>query len=440
MNALDLLYIPAAAVTAPWWARKTRGGWAERFGRLDALPARRPSVPRVMLHAVSVGEVGTLRSLVPLLVSKGLEVVVSVSTDTGLKRAREIFNAAPNVFTVRYPLDFSPAIERFFEAVRPDAVALVELEVWPNFVAFCERKAVPVGVINGRLSPRSFRGYSRFARFFRPTFQRLAFACVQDDDYAARFRAMGVPDARLHISGSMKWDTISLPDDPPSGPKGPSADADGRPLPPEAAALAHDLGIDRARPLVVAGSTAPIDATRTEEGLLNSAVGVNAQLLCATRRPENYGRAFADLGGPARCVRRSAKTRANPGQSRFLLDTIGELRTAYALADVCVVGRTFADLGGSDPIEPIALGKPTIVGPSVNNFASIVKAFDDAGAIVCTDEHSLGPTIGSLLSDPDRRADLAERGFRCIRAHQGATGRHADMIMSMLAAPKHPER
>ncbi len=430
MNALDLLYIPAAAITAPWWARKTRSGWGERFGKIESLPERREGLPRVMLHAVSVGEVGTLRSLVPLLTARGVEVVITVSTDTGLKRARELFAQQANVFTVRYPLDFSPAIARFLDAAKPDAVALVELEVWPNFVKTCSDRNIPVGVINGRLSARSFRGYHRLLRFFRPTFERLAFACVQDDDYAARFRAMGVSDARLHITGSMKWDTITLPaDTSDSGPKEPSAAADG---------LARALGIDRSRPLVVAGSTAPIDASRTEEGLLDEAIGANAQLLCATRKPENYDRAFADLGGPSSCVRRTARTPATTGQSRFFLDTIGELRHAYELADVCVIGRTFADLGGSDPIEPVALGKATIVGPHVTNFASIVKTLESAGAIVRADETSLGPTIGALLSDPAQRAERARRGFECIRAQQGATQRHLDMILGMLAHQPRP--
>src|SRR5471030_2830419 len=111
MNLLDTFYLPAAVVTAPWWARKTRSGWGERFGHIAPLPPAAPGKKRVLLHAVSVGEVGTLRGLV-----------------------------------------FSPALARFCDAVRPDVAALVELEVWPNFIAECGRRGVPVGVINGRLS------------------------------------------------------------------------------------------------------------------------------------------------------------------------------------------------------------------------------------------------------------------------------------------------
>lgn len=428
MTPLDLLYIPLAAATAPWWARKARSGWGERFGRIDVLPEKRPGMPRVLLHAVSVGEVSTLRGLVPMLCEAGVEVVVSASTDTGLARARALYGTMPGVFVVRYALDFSPAVDRFLSAVRPDAVALVELEVWPNFIRACEARAVPVLVINGRLSARSFKGYSRLRRFFAGTFSRLSLACVQDADYAARFEHMGVERSRVRITGSMKWDATPIV---PPGEHVPGAND-----------LAAALGIDRSRPLIVAGSTAPTPGS-CEEALLHAACPPGVQLLCAPRKPEHYDTAFAALGGPARCARRSTGTRAT-NADRFLLDTIGELRLAYALADVVVVGRTFGDLGGSDPIEPISLSRPTIVGPAVSNFESVVRAFKDAGAIQQCSAADLPATISALLSDRDRAARLVDSGLACIRAQQGATRRHADAILAHLpraaARPEAPAR
>ncbi len=424
MNALDALYLPLAIITAPWWARKTRSGWGERFGHIPLLPAKQPGVPRVLLHAVSVGEVGTLRGLVPMLRGRGSEVVVSVSTDTGLKRARELFENQPGVFVVRFALDFSPAVNRFLDAVRPDVVALVELEVWPNFVALCGNRGIPVGVINGRLSVRSFRGYRRFRRFFAKSFGTLAFVGAQDGDYAARFRAMGVPENRLTVSGSMKWDATGIL-------------APGEELP-GAAALARELGIDRSKPLIVAGSTAPMpgtSASATEDGLLHAAVPEGVQLLTAPRRPEHREAAFAAMGGPSRCVRRSDRAPAKPGQDRFLLDTIGELRQAYALADVVVIGRTFDPApGGSDPIESVSLGKATVLGPHSANFEYVVRTFRDADAIVITDAASLPAMLRDLLADRPRREALAGNGAAAIHSQQGATARHADMILAALAA------
>jgi 3-deoxy-D-manno-octulosonic-acid transferase len=412
MNALDLLYIPLAIITAPVWAGKKRHGWRERFGHTPALPA--PTRPRVLLHAVSVGEVNALRPLVPLL-TPHVEVVISATTDTGLTRARELFDQTCTV--VRYPLDFSWAVRRFLNAIRPDAVALVELEVWPNFVRECARRSIPVGIINGRLSERSFRGYRRLRGFFGGLLRRLAFAAVQDEAYAERFRALGMPEDRCLITGSMKWDSAYVA-------------GEGVPLVPGAVELATELGIDRARPLIVAGSTGP-----GEEELLHNATPPEVQLLCAPRKPERFDEAAAALPGCVRRTQRPAGSPAGRPADRFLLDTIGELRKAYSLADVVVVGRSFGDLFGSDPIEPIGLGKATVIGPAVDDFATVVEVFERGGGIVRVTRESLPGVLRDLLADPARRRELGERGRACIRGQQGASRRHADLILGLVARP-----
>lgn len=417
MNALDALYIPAAILAAPWWARKARSDWSGRFGRIATLPPAAPGTKRILLHAVSVGEVNALRELVPRLRGSGVEVVVSVGTDTGIARAKANFGALPGVFVVRYALDLSGAVRRFLDAVKPDGVALVELEVWPNFVRECRERSIPVCVINGRLSARSFRGYRRARVFLRRTFSSLSLVCAQDQAYAARFEAMGVDPARLRVTGSMKWDAAGIGES-----ERPSA---------EALKLRDELGIDPARPLIVAGSTAPAGGT-SEEALLHAACPEGVQLLCAPRKPEHAQAAFDALGGAGRCARRSSKTRAPAGTDRFLLDTIGELRHAYAIADLVVIGRTFGELGGSDPIESAALAKATLSGPNYSNFESAMASLLDAGAIRVVNAHTLRAEIRSLLKDASVRRDMGQRAVACVRANQGATGRHARAILSMV--------
>jgi 3-deoxy-D-manno-octulosonic-acid transferase len=409
MTLLDLLYIPLAIVTAPAWAGKKRQGWRERFGHTPPLPAGERK--RVLLHAVSVGEVNALRPLVPLL-TPHVDVVVSTTTDTGLARARALFAASCAV--VRYPLDFSWAVRRFLDAVRPDAVALVELEVWPNFIRACTRREIPVCIINGRLSERSFRGYRKVRRLMKGLLGQLAFAAVQDEDYAARFRALGLPAERCLVTGSMKWDSAHLA-------------AEGVPLAPGSLELATELGIDRSRPLIVAGSTGP-----GEEALLHAATPPEAQLLCAPRKPERFDEAAAALPGCARRTQRPAGGPAGRPSDRFLLDTIGELGRAYSLADVVVVGRSFGDLYGSDPIEPIGLGKPTVIGPAVADFATVVGAFEKGGGIIRASREDLPKVLRDLLADPARRRTLGERGRACIRAQQGASQRHAELIRGVI--------
>ncbi len=421
MHLLDALYIPAAAVLAPWWAFKKREGWNERFGKIQPLPPTRHGA-RVLLHAVSVGEVSALRELVPLL-ARDTDVVVSATTDTGVRRARELYSACAHV--VRYPLDLSWCVRRFLDSVRPDAVALVELELWPNFVRECERRSLPVSVINGRLSERSFKSYRRIRPAIRPTFARLAFAAVQDDTYAQRFRAMGVAADKCLVSGSMKWDSARI-EDTVNG----------------ADELAAAMGIDLSRPLIVAGSTGPIPPTTittalgprtitSEEELLHLACPRGVQLLCAPRKTDRFGEAAAVIPG---CVRRSRPGQGDPATGRFLLDTIGELRAAYSLATLVVVGRSFGGLFGSDPIEPIALGKPVVIGPFVDDFRQIVSDFEAAGGLVRADANTLASELLRLISDPLGRSELASAGRSVIRSRQGASLRHADLIVGLLAS------
>jgi len=287
-------------------------------------------------------------------------------------------------------------------------VALVELEIWPNFVGACSRRSIPVSVINGRLSERSFRGYRRIRPWIGPSFRRLSFAAVQDEGYAERFRAMGVPDDACSVTGSMKWDASLLADEVEGSEE-----------------LARDLGIDRNRPLVVAGSTGP-----GEEAMLHEACPDGVQLLCAPRKPERFVEAGAALPG---CVRRSATGgptgRGGGRATRFLLDSLGELRRAYALADVVVVGRSFGDLDGSDPIEPVSLGKAVVIGPRHSDFGVIVEALRLAGGIEVCEANALGGVLRELLADGGRRERLASRGRACILEHKGASERHALLLI-----------
>jgi 3-deoxy-D-manno-octulosonic-acid transferase len=402
------VYLVAALLLAPVWlvgrfrTGKLRTDWGGRFGRTGVLSE--PKGPRVLVHAVSVGEVNAIRGLVTRLRDGGAEPVISVTTDTGHARALALFGDRSAV--VRYPLDFSWAVRRFLRSVRPRAVVLVELEVWPNFTAACRRSGVPVCVVNGRLTARSFSRYRRLGRLIRPTFGRLAFAAVQSEAYARRFVALGTAGDSVHVTGTMKWDSAELKPDTAA-----------------AEALAASMGIDRERPLVVAGSTAP-----GEHELLREAVPEGVQLLCAPRRPEWFDRAAQELPG---CVRRSAGDRGSP-TGRYLLDTIGELRAAYALADVAVVGRSFFDLHGSDMMEPIGLGRPTIVGPSVSDFQDTVDVLLAADALVqCTRDH-LPAEIRRLLEDDDRRAELVRNAAREIERRRGATDRSAALIRPLL--------
>ncbi len=408
---IDVIYLIVAVITSPVWlvrmvrTGKIRTDWAGRFGLTGPIPA--PRRPRVLLHGVSVGEVNAIRELVETLSAPPIEaeIIVSATTDTGCSRAKSLFDGRHRV--VRYPLDFSFAVRRFLRSVRPDVVVLVELEVWPNFVRAAARQGCPVCVVNGRLTDRSVRGYRLLGPALRPSFRGLAFVAAQNDAYARRFGEMGVPRERRNVTGTMKWDTAEIADH-----------VDG------SEELAESMGIDRTRPLVVAGSTAP-----GEHELLVGAVGEKVQLLCAPRRPEWFDQAAAAMPG---CARRSHGD-CGSKTGRFLLDTIGELRQAYALADVAVVGRSFGNLHGSDMMEPVALGAAVVTGPAVLDFRDTVDALLAGDGLVQTDRRNLRETLAQLLADPERRRQLVENGRVVLRAHQGATQRNAELIAVLLS-------
>ncbi len=400
---LDAVYLLLALVSLPWVLRKRRDGWGERFGRIEPLPAKQDGRPRIMIHAVSVGETNLVRALVTRLAEEA-EVVLTVTTDTGIARARALYEGIAHVR--RYPLDASFSVRRFLRTVEPDAVALVELELWPQFVRECSMRGIPVSVINGRLSARSFKGYRRLRFFIGRFFGDLAWAGVQDEVYASRFTEMGVPS--VEVVGTMKWDAAQTGD--PEG----------------AAQLAREMGIDLSKPLVVAGSTAP-----DEHELLREAMPDGVQLLCAPRRPEWWDGAASTFPD---CVRRTKPNEGDPATGRFILDTIGELRDAYALADVVVVGRSFVDLFGSDPMEPAALGKPVLIGPNVSDFQWVVNVMAADNAIVRTNAETLAADLARLLNDPEERRALGERARACVESHRGATERYAKKLISVARA------
>jgi len=417
--ALDMAYAVGALALSPVLAYrlvrtgKWRTDWPARFGRCRVRSPHASATTTLLIHAVSVGEVNAIRGLVSQLVARGgesLRIVVSATTDTGFERARRLFQQPVEV--VRFPFDFSTCVERFIDAVKPDVVALVELEVWPNFIQCCTRHRIPVGIINGRLSARSFRGYRAIRPLIAPTFRRLAFAGVQNRDYADRFIALGANPRHVTVMDSMKWDNARI---------------ENRAEVVAGSALAQAMGIDPGRPLIVAGSTGP-----GEERCLMDTCPQESQLLIAPRKPERFDEVAALAPGIIRRTEHpdGSGRPVDTGTRLFLLDSIGELRDAYALADVAIVGRSFLGMHGSDPLDPISLGVPTLIGPCHEDFAELVAALAEAEGIVVTDEP--GPEAARLLAEVDRGERLAENGRRVITRKHGATRRHADLLWNHL--------
>ena len=408
----DLCYAILAIATAPiWlvrmvWTGKIRTDWPARLGRGESLPAR-GARPRILIHAVSVGEVNAIRGLVDRLANDRMqpEIVVSVTTDTGIARARALFGERHAV--VRTPFDFSFAIRRWLGRVRPDVLVLVELELWPNMTRLAKARGIPVAVANGRLSERSIKRYRLIGGLVRGMFSRAELVLAQNKQYAERFTELGARE--VLVTGNMKWDSIAIRDTVPGVEK-----------------LADEMGLVKGAPVVVAGSTEP-----GEELLLRDALPDGVRLVIAPRKPEWWDGVAANLPG---CVRRSRNERGTPDTHYFLLDTIGELSTAYAFADVIVMGRSFGQLYGSDPIEPASLGRPVVIGPRVADFREVVALLKDGGGLLQVEAAELKPTLARLCASAEARAEVARNGRAVIRAQQGGTARTAEVLLAMLAS------
>lgn len=434
----SLAYLPFLVYSALVHG-KNRRGWGERFGGVARRDACRP---RVWVHAVSLGEVNATPRLVEALrqASPDADIVVSTTTDTGFARAVELYGREA-VF--RFPLDFSLVISRVLRRIRPTLIVLVELEVWPNLIEQASRAGIPVAVVNGRLTARSAQRFGWLGHIARRMFGRLSWVGAQDEAIAARFRNLGVLPERVAIVGSMKWDTAVIADTVPG-----------------AEQLAAEMGLSSDRPIWVCGSTGPgeetlllqayCDVLEKWRGLargvqvVGGGGGAVPALVLVPRKPERFEEAAQLIQrGGFHPVRRSEPTTWAPGPvstPRVVLgDTLGELRKFYALADIVFVGRSLVPLGGSDPMEVAALGRPMVVGPHTDNFAAPIEALLNESACVrvsSIDELSLA--VLELLTDRDRARAMGMRGQELARRHQGATRRMAAALQALMADKRCP--
>ncbi len=416
---LDCLYLLALAASLPWllWRSLRTGRYrsglrAKLLGHLRVPPNPRPTV---WFHGVSVGEVHLLVTLVAAFRERhpGWRVVVSSTTDTGLAEVRARF---PDLTVVPYPFDFSWAVGRALDTIRPRLVVLAESELWPNFLHAAARRRIPVAVVNARLSPRSFARMSRVAGLTRSLLLRhMSVFAAQDDDTAGRLRQLGVTGDRVSVTGSVKYD-------------GAAGDRDT----PKAVAL-RALLTRRDELVWVAGSThAP------EEAIVLAAFArlrlrfPTLRLVLVPRHPDR----FTEVAGLGDMVRRSQLTgppAAMPAVT--LLDTVGELGAAWALADVGFVGGTLdGKRGGQSMIEPAGYGVPCAFGPHVWNFRTAARWLVEAGgAVQVADAVEMEEAVGRLLGDADARRAMGDRARKLVRRQQGATGRTLDVLDRLTA-------
>ena len=407
-----------------------RGGYGrhftQRFGRYGAEEEALLDAPGrpIWIQAVSVGELAVAFSFMEELRRRDstARFVLTTNTSTGHALALQKIRA-PDV-TLYFPMDVPWVVPRVLRRMRPSAVVLVENEMWPNLIRYARKQGIPTVMVNGRISEHSFSGYRKIRFITRQLLPQIHWFCVQSAADRERLCALGAPEDRIEIAGSAKYDV--------------------GPTPPHAVERARNvlakIGVRPGDPVLVGGSTWDgeeeilldifREARRTHPNLMLALVPRHAErreeVLAAIRE-----RDFSVLQR-SRYPDEAAALERRPDV--LLVDTTGELRGFYAVADVVFVGKSLTQTGGQNPIEPARDGKPVVVGPHMENFQAIAQDFRDAGAwLQARDAGELTGMVLRLLGDSDERARLGRAAFDLVARKAGATQRMADRILAARA-------
>ncbi len=374
--------------------------WPERFGVFE--PTSKPG--GLVVHAASVGEVNAAAPLVRGLLERFPQHGLTLTTFTPTGSARAVALFGDRVSHVHAPLDLPGAVRRFFDRTRPAGLVIMETEIWPNLIAAAARRGLPVMIANARMSERSVRGYRRWRRLVAGTLRKVSFTAAQGQADADRFVSCGADASRIEVYGNLKYD-LQLPDG--------------------VAAQAIELraGWGSERPVLLGGSTHADD----EEALLTSFKALlgkhpDALLILVHRHPERFDEAARTASEAGLRVERYSETGACSSAAQcFVVDAMGELMRYYAACDVALVGGTFARIGGHNPLEPAALGKPVLVGPHTFHFEEITSSLCEAGAALQV--HAPGEfqrQVLELFREPVTMERMGQAGKALVAQGRGA--------------------
>ena len=427
----NILFTVGFILLSPYYfvRMRRRGNWqrgfAERFGKYSTKFKQAITNRNVLwIHAVSVGEVNVCTQLIRALELRmpNLKIVVSTTTTTGMG---ELHRKLPtHISKIYYPIDHRRFVTRALSTIRPEAIVLVEGEIWPNFLWGARKRGKPVFLVNARLSDRSYRGYKRFGFLFRRLFAELAGVGAQNEADAARLRQLGCRPEAIRIVGSLKFDAARLDE--------------RRSL--DVPALLRQAGVKSGAPLIVGGSThAGEEAILAEQFLRLRTRFPNLFLVLVPRhfeRSREVGRELEARG--VKFAYRSeilSQEELVPGEIDCLIvNTTGELKYFYEHATIIFVGKSLTAEGGQNPIEPGALGKAMVFGPNMQNFAEAARGFlQQDGAVQVPDAAELEKALGDLLGNQARRAELGRNALKVVHENLGAIERTVDMIVERLA-------
>jgi 3-deoxy-D-manno-octulosonic-acid transferase len=406
---------PAVAGLLAWRARRGKED-PMRLPERRGLPGRaRPVGSLAWMHGASIGEALSLIGLVEGMIARGFSVLVTTGTRTA---AELVGTRLPAGAVHQYvPLDAPRWVERFLDHWQPDLALVAESEIWPNTILSLHAREIPLILVNGRMSERSFKGWERSPATAKALLARIAVCLAQTNDDAGRFARLGAP--RVSVAGNLKYDAAVPP-------------ADRQQL-----AYLGDMIGDR--PVWVAASThAGEDAAvaRAHAALRDR---IPRLLTIVAPRHPRRGEEAAQTAAAAglRSARRAAGGRPHSAVDLYVADTVGELGLFYRLAPLVFLGGSLVPHGGQNPIEPVRLGAAVLHGPHTHNFGQVYAALDAAGgARPVADGADLAASLGELLSDPAGIAAMAAAGQRALRPFEGAVERTLAVLDPFIAQMK----
>lgn len=431
----DVIFLVVAIIYLPIYLfkKKFHSGFLLRLGILPKdLELNRP----VWIHAVSVGEVMAVGGLLEELrmVYSGKRFLISTITPTGNKIAKGM--AKDTDFVTYLPLDLSFIVRSVIDRVKPSIFIIAETELWPNLISYLYIKNIPIVVVNGRISDRSFKGYLSIKYLIKPILNKINLFCVQTSRDAQRLMSLGVFKDKIQITGNMKFDikvdfsrqSFNI----------------GR-VPAEAGEKNYTdyklkLGLEYKEKLFVAGSTHP-----GEEEIILSAYKEllsefpDLRLLIAPRHPERseeIANLIKKFGFESKRISLLDSRTHELTNSRtvFILDTVGQLLSFYAISDIVFVGGSLVKKGGHNILEPASLGKPILFGPHMFNFRDIADLFlSNRAAILVRHQEDLKTNVKYLLNNTSKVTELSRRAKELIIQNQGATNRHIELIRNVEA-------
>jgi 3-deoxy-D-manno-octulosonic-acid transferase len=399
----------ALLLGSPYWIfealrhGKYRKGLRERLGRVPQR-LRDSGQESIWVHAVSVGEVLAVSELVRGLRSEFPEyrVVVSTTTDTGQKLAASRFDAE-NVFY--FPFDFGFSVRPWLAALRPRLIVIAETEFWPNFLRLSKDAGARIVVVNARISDRSFHGYRRWKGLLVRVLRAVDLFLAQTSEDSRRLAEIGAASKKVLVGGNLKYDVPPTAEVPIVG---------------QLQAVLRQAG---ARPVLVCGSTVEGE----ERILLNACAKVRANypqcaMLLAPRHPERFEE-VTKLLEQSRLPfsRRSQWKGESIAGGVLLIDSIGELSSLYALADLAFIGGSLVPRGGHNILEPAQHGVPILVGEYTENFRDMVELFKSRNAVRVVSPEKLAATFLELLANDDERHALGRRAAEALQSQRGAT-------------------